>query len=62
MMNDLATNIVCRKDVGLLKWSCVLFCIAVGIYLAEEVRPYLLLVLMLTVAFAVKPAVAYFRN
>lgn len=61
-MNEFFAKVMSWKDDSLLKWSCALFGIALGIYLDEEVRPYLLLLLMFALAFAVKPAVDYFRE
>lgn len=61
-MKLLRTKVWSWFDIALLKWSCILLGIVVGIYLVEILRPYVLVLLVLALTLAVKPAVDYFRD
>jgi hypothetical protein len=58
----LRTKVWSWVDIGLLKWSSLLFGMLAGVYLAEVMRPYLVVLLVLAVLCAVKPAVHYFKD
>ncbi len=49
-------------DVSLLKWSCLFFGVAIGSYLADVVRPYWWVFLLLAIVFAIRPAISYFKD
>lgn len=49
-------------DIGLLKWSSLLFGAIAGAYFPGFVRQYVWVLLVAAVALAVKPAIAYFRD
>lgn len=50
------------SQIILLKWCCLLFGVAVGIWFAAFLRPYLPWILVAAVLLAVGPAVHYFRK
>lgn len=49
-------------DIGLIKWSCILFGMVVGAYLSDFTLRYVWLFIMVAVILAVKPVVTYFKN
>ncbi len=49
-------------DVALLKWSCLLLGMVMGAYLADVVRSYWWVLLLLAIVFAIRPALTYFRD
>lgn len=61
-MKLLRTKVWSWLDIGLLKWSCILLGMVAGIYLADVLRPYVMVLLMIALLCAVKHAVDYFRE
>ncbi len=49
-------------DIGLIKWSCILFGMVLGAYLSEFTLRYLWLFIIVAVILAVKPIVTYFKE
>jgi hypothetical protein len=49
-------------DIALLKWSALLFGAVAGGYFSSFLRGYLLILLIVAVILAIRPAMAYFRN
>lgn len=49
-------------DIGLIKWSCILFGMVLGAYLADFVLGYSWLFIIVALVLAVKPIVAYFKE
>jgi hypothetical protein len=49
-------------DIGLIKWSALLFGVAVGAYFADFVRQYALVFIFAAIAFAVRPTYKYFDD
>ena len=49
-------------DISLLKWSCFLFGIIVGAYIADIVQGNVWLLLAVAILFMIRPAVAYWKE
>jgi hypothetical protein len=49
-------------DVWMLKWCAFFFGIVAGAYFHEIVLPYLLIVLIVAILLAIKPAIAYWKD
>ena len=49
-------------DIGLLKWSCILFGVIVGSYLAAFTKRYVWIFVIAAILLAIKPAISYFRG
>ena len=49
-------------DISLLKWSCFLFGIIVGAYIADIVQRNVWLLLAVAILFMIRPAVAYWKE
>ena len=49
-------------DIGLIKWSCILFGMVLGAYLADYVLSYVWLFIIVALLLAIKPIVAYFKE
>ena len=49
-------------DIGLIKWSCILFGMVLGAYLADFVLDYVWLFIIVAFVLAIKPIVAYFKG
>jgi hypothetical protein len=49
-------------DIGLIKWSCVLFGMVLGAYLADFVLGYLWLFIVVALLLAIKPIISYFME
>ena len=49
-------------DIALLKWCTFLFGMVAGAYFYSLIREYLLILLLVAVILAVRPAMAYFRD
>ena len=49
-------------DIGLIKWSCILFGMVLGAYLADFVLNYVWLFIIVALLLAIKPIVAYFKE
>lgn len=49
-------------EVGLIKWSCILFGMVAGAYLADFVLRYVWLFVIVAVLLAVKPIISYFKE
>jgi hypothetical protein len=61
-MGLLRTKTWCWLDIGLLKWSCILFGMVAGAYFAGFVLRYVWVFLACAWLLAIKPAFSYFRN
>lgn len=49
-------------DIGLIKWSCILFGMVLGAYIADFVQSYVWLFIVIALLLAVKPLVTYFKE
>jgi hypothetical protein len=49
-------------DIGLIKWSCILFGMVLGAYLADFVLGYLWLFIVIALLLAIKPIISYFME
>jgi len=49
-------------DIGLIKWSCILFGMVVGAYFSEFTLRYVWLFVIIAVILAIKPVVTYFKE
>lgn len=49
-------------DIGLIKWSCILFGMVLGAYLAGFVLNFVWLFIIVALLLAIKPIVAYFKE
>lgn len=58
-MSIFKTKVWSPLDIGLLKWYCMLFGMILGAYLSYFVKQYLLIFIILTIVFAVRPFYAY---
>jgi len=61
-MKLLRTRLWFWYDIALLKWSSLLFGLVGGAYFADFFRPYVPLCLVAAVIFAIRPAVAYYKD
>jgi hypothetical protein len=61
-MKLLRTKIWCWYDIGLLKWSAMLFGVALGAFFADLFRSYVWIILLAAVLFAIRPTIAYYRD
>ncbi len=49
-------------DIGLIKWSCVLFGMVLGAYLSEFTLRHIWFFIIVAVILAIKPVVTYFKE
>ena len=49
-------------DIGLIKWSCILFGMVLGAYLADFVLGYIWLFIVVALLLAIKPIISYFME
>jgi len=49
-------------DIALMKWSVLLFGVVAGGYFSSFIRDYSLILLLVAVILAIRPAMAYFRD
>jgi hypothetical protein len=49
-------------DIGLLKWSVLLFGIIAGAYLHDFVMQHVWVILIAAVLLVIRPAIAYFKD
>jgi hypothetical protein len=49
-------------DIGLIKWSCILFGMVFGAYLADFVLGYMWLFIVVALLLAIKPIISYFME
>jgi len=49
-------------DIGLLKWSCILFGMLLGSYMSAFVRRHLWILTIIALLLAVKPSIDYFSD
>jgi len=49
-------------DIGLIKWSCILFGMVLGAYLSGFILNYVWLFVIVAVILAIKPLVSYFKE
>lgn len=61
-MKPLKTKIWGWYDIGLLKWSVLLFGVVVVAYLHEYVMPYVGVILAAAILLAVRPAIVYWKE
>jgi len=61
-MKLLKTKVWNWWDISLLKWSCFLFGIIVGAYIADIVKGSVWLFLVVAILFTIRPAIAYWKE
>jgi len=61
-MKLLRTKIWSWCDIGLLKWSVLLFGMIVGAYFHDFVMRYVWVILIAAVLLAIRPAIAYYKD
>jgi len=49
-------------DIGLIKWSCILFGMVAGAYLSDFTLRYVWIFIIVAVILAIKPVVTYFKE
>jgi hypothetical protein len=49
-------------DIGLLKWSCILFGMIIGSYRPSFVKPQVWIFTLAAILLAIKPAISYFMD
>jgi hypothetical protein len=49
-------------DIGLIKWSCILFGMVFGAYLADFVLGYIWIFIVVALLLAIKPIISYFME
>jgi len=49
-------------DIGLIKWSCILFGMVLGAYFSEFTLRYIWLFIIVAIVLAIKPIVSYFKE
>ena len=49
-------------ELGLIKWSCILFGMVAGAYLSDFILRYLWLFIIVAIVLAIKPVVSYFKE
>ena len=49
-------------DIGLIKWSCILFGMVLGAYLVDFVLSYVWLFIIAAFILAIKPIVSYLKE
>lgn len=58
-MGIFKTKVWAPLDIGLLKWSCILFGMIVGAYISSFVKDFLWLFILLTIVLAIRPIYCY---
>lgn len=48
-------------EIGLIKWSCILFGMVAGAYLSDFTLRYVWIFIIVAVILAIKPAASYFK-
>jgi hypothetical protein len=61
-MGLLKTKVWSWVDIGLLKWSALLFGMILGGYFPDFTRRYVWVILVLAIVLAIKPSVSYWGN
>lgn len=61
-MKLLRTKMWSWYDIGLLKWSVLLFGIIVGAYFHDFVMQHVWAILIAAVLLVIRPAIAYFKD
>jgi hypothetical protein len=61
-MRLLRTKVWAWSDIVLLKWCCLIFGTILGAYCAESVKRHVGGLVLIAVALAIRPTVAYFGN
>jgi hypothetical protein len=56
------TKIWSWVDIGLLKWSVLLFGTIVGAYFHDFVMQHVLVILIMAVLLVIRPTMAYFKE
>jgi hypothetical protein len=56
------TKIWTVLDIGLLKWSCILFGMIIGSYLSSFVKRQVWIFTLAAILLAIKPATSYFTD
>jgi hypothetical protein len=49
-------------DIGLIKWSCILFGMVLGAYFSDYTLRYFWLFIIVALVLAIKPVVTYFKE
>jgi len=61
-MNLLRTKIWSWCDIGLLKWSVLLFGMIAGAYFHDFVMQHVLVILIAAILLAIRPTIAYYKD
>ena len=61
-MKLLRTEIWNWYDIGLLKWSVLLFGMMAGAYFHDFVMQHVLVILIAAVLLVIRPTIAYFKD
>ena len=61
-MKLLRTGVWSWYDIGLLKWSALLFGLSAGAYFHDYVLPYAWAALIAAILLAIRPAIVYFKD
>jgi hypothetical protein len=61
-MKLLRTKIWNWYDIGLLKWSVLLFGMIAGTYFHDFVMQHVLVILIAAVLLVIRPTIAYFKD
>jgi len=61
-MKLLRTKIWKWYDIGLLKWSVLLFGMILGAYFHDFVMQHVLAILFVAVLLVIRPTIAYFKD
>lgn len=49
-------------DITILKWCCMLYGVAFGVYFHQLLQPYLVVIVVLAVLLTIRPAIAYWKD
>jgi len=61
-MKLLRTKIWSWCDIGLLKWSVLLFGMIAGAYFHDFVMQHVLVILIAAILLAIRPTIAYYKD
>jgi len=62
IMKLLKTKVWRWWDISILKWCCLFYGIAFGVYFHQALQSYLTLILVLAVLLTIRPAIAYWKD
>ena len=61
-MKLLITKVWNWWDVAILKWCCMLYGVAAGVYFHELLNQYIGIILVAAVILTIRPAIAYWKD